>query len=191
MDRTPTITTINNNVLMLDDVTLHDVDIKDIAISLAHQCRFNGHVMTFYSVAEHCLLMADYFEKRGDIPKAMEALMHDCGETFVGDVISPIKKIMPDIVALENRITGMLLHGLELDFLVRAEGDDYFYVQSPAVRDVDHRMSDHEKWYLRPKDGGGMYHSDLPFLRLLSPEAAASAFVHRFYRYKGELANGS
>ena len=32
-----------------------DIDIVDIAHSLAMQCRYNGHTDRFYSVAEHCV----------------------------------------------------------------------------------------------------------------------------------------
>jgi hypothetical protein len=36
-----------------------DVDIRDIAHATAMQCRYNGHVTKFYSVAEHMVHISD------------------------------------------------------------------------------------------------------------------------------------
>lgn len=68
-----------------------DVDPLDIAHSLALQCRYNGHVNKFYSVAEHCILMSDYFLDGNHPLLAKKALLHDGTETFVGDMIRPLK----------------------------------------------------------------------------------------------------
>lgn len=68
-----------------------DVDAEDIAHSLSLQCRYNGHIDKFYSVAEHCILMSDYFQD-GDHPLlAKKALLHDSTETYVGDMVRPLK----------------------------------------------------------------------------------------------------
>lgn len=39
-----------------DAISANRVDLDDIATSLAKQCRFNGHVPGFYSVAEHSVI---------------------------------------------------------------------------------------------------------------------------------------
>lgn len=70
-----------------------EIHIETIAHHLANQCRFNGAVQhktderkIFYSVAEHSVLCS-YF-----VPFfAREALMHDAGEAFTGDLIRPLK----------------------------------------------------------------------------------------------------
>ena len=64
-----------------------DVDLLDIAHSLAHQCRFAGHSVRFYSVAEHSLLVASLVV---DLLKP-SALLHDAAEAYLGDLIRPLK----------------------------------------------------------------------------------------------------
>lgn len=65
------------------------VVLEDIAHSLAHQCRFTGHTIEFYSVAEHSVL-ASYL-----VPDEhrMAALMHDSAEAYVGDWPRPLKVV--------------------------------------------------------------------------------------------------
>jgi hypothetical protein len=75
------------------------VRVTDIAHALSHLCRYNGHVRSFYSVAEHSVLMARHFIARRDYPLARWALLHDGSEAYLGDVIRPLKKALPDYKA--------------------------------------------------------------------------------------------
>jgi hypothetical protein len=84
-------------------VNMNDLNIDDIAHALSMICRFNGHISQFYSVAQHSVHVADIVATMTDDPKIIfQGLMHDAGEAYVGDVISPIKKLAPDIGKLEN-----------------------------------------------------------------------------------------
>lgn len=76
------------------------VSIKDIAQSLANQCRFNGHCKRFYSVAEHCLYVSRV------VPRAYarQALLHDAAEAYVGDVVSPLKPLLGNYRDIEQRV---------------------------------------------------------------------------------------
>jgi hypothetical protein len=69
------------------DLKPEEIDIRDIAHSLAMQCRFNGHTRKFYSVAHHSVLVSYY------LPHilAREGLMHDATEAYLHDVVRPIK----------------------------------------------------------------------------------------------------
>lgn len=86
------------------------IRIPDIAYSLAHQCRFNGHTAQFYSVAEHSILVhslaKESFPAPGDAVLRLYALYHDGHEGITGDVISPVKtKILNGVLAkLEHDI---------------------------------------------------------------------------------------
>ena len=68
------------------------VDIADITHSLSMQCRFNGHTSQFYSVAQHCMLVADLVPAEHQLA----ALLHDATEAYVGDLVRPLKQSMRD-----------------------------------------------------------------------------------------------
>lgn len=90
------------------DPRVEDIDIRDIAHSLSLQCRYNGHVQRFYSVAEHCVLMADWVYDQDSAQNALWALLHDATEAYVGDMIRPLKKYMPDFIATEDRVMAVI-----------------------------------------------------------------------------------
>ncbi len=77
-----------------------EVDIRDIAHALSMQCRYNGHVQRFYSVAEHCVLVS-----RAVPPKhALWGLLHDATEAYVGDMVRPLKNHMRAYQQAEDRV---------------------------------------------------------------------------------------
>lgn len=68
-------------------------EIEDIAHSLAHQCRFNGHSRLFYSVAEHSVFVAGLVSEE----HRLAALLHDAAEAITGDIVYPLKQAINDI----------------------------------------------------------------------------------------------
>ncbi len=82
-----------------------DVTIADIARGLATGCRYSGQIgldtgFDYYSVAEHCVIVSIYAEHRArELGKpyhviwswALEALLHDAPEAYIGDVSRPVK----------------------------------------------------------------------------------------------------
>lgn len=69
-----------------------DIDIRDIAHALSHQCRFSGHVIVHYSVAEHSVRVAELLERWG-LPRWVQlwGLLHDASEAYLVDIPSPLK----------------------------------------------------------------------------------------------------
>lgn len=88
------------------------IHIEDIAHGLAFQCRFNGQTRDFYSVAQHSLLVADL------VPPAQRraALLHDASEAYVGDVVKPLKVLLPEYAAIEEEVTALIAEHFQIDF---------------------------------------------------------------------------
>ena len=76
-----------------DRPSLESIDINDIAHSLSHLCRYNGHTLLFYSVAQHSCIVQDILRKMNVSDDVLfYGLMHDAHEAYIGDMISPLKR---------------------------------------------------------------------------------------------------
>jgi hypothetical protein len=74
------------------EILSNQVDIRDVAQSLAQTNRFTGHCHRPYSVAEHSLLVASLAQREGKSALIQYAcLMHDGHEAATGDMSSPGK----------------------------------------------------------------------------------------------------
>lgn len=99
------------------------IDINDIAWSLSKQIRYNGHIPYDYTVARHSIIMSYFVSPEC----AMEALLHDAGEAYCGDIIYPIKISHPELEDFEDRVTAVIMqkynNGKNV-FHVDKDGDD-------------------------------------------------------------------
>lgn len=85
------------------------IRVEDIAHALSMICRGNGHVQTFWSVAEHCICCAKEAAARG-LPDRMvlACLLHDASECYMSDVPTPFKKQLPEYEEREERLLRMI-----------------------------------------------------------------------------------
>jgi len=81
-----------------------DVCIEDIAHSLAMQCRFNGHTIDFYSIAEHSIHLSHYVSAEN----ALWALLHDASEAYLCDIPSPIKPMITGYYSIERDVMKVI-----------------------------------------------------------------------------------
>lgn len=80
-----------------------DIEVQTIAQSLSKQCRYNGHLKdsnSFCSVAQHSVNVSLY---KPDI-HPREKLLHDAPEAWIGDLVRPLKRMLKDYSAIEERI---------------------------------------------------------------------------------------
>lgn len=94
------------------------VHIEDIAHALALTNRYNGHTKFPYSVAQHCVRMA-----QPDMPGDMLMnLLHDAAEAYVGDIVYPHKHqllfhdINTSFKEVEDVVLYNIFEGLGLDY---------------------------------------------------------------------------
>lgn len=86
------------------------VNVADIAHACALNCRFNGHLKTHYSVAQHCVLAANIImEQTNDPVLSLWGLLHDASEAYIADLASPIKKGIPGYKETENGIQAAVI----------------------------------------------------------------------------------
>lgn len=102
------------NVLAPDPA---EVRIEDIARGLAHACRFNGQTVTGYTVAQHARHVAEVV-RVGSPAFALEALLHDAAEAYLGDLARPLK-VLPEL-AFFREIEGRVLLAVAGRFRLRA-----------------------------------------------------------------------
>lgn len=72
----------------------NSLDIFDIAHSLSQMCRYAGHTLQFYSVAQHSVLVARTLQAgHHDADVVKWGLLHDASEAYLLDMPSPLKKM--------------------------------------------------------------------------------------------------
>lgn len=112
MITTPYVSTFSGNRFYPLEPRIDRVAIEDIAHGLAYQCRFNGQTCEFYSVAQHSLVVA------GLVPPALRlaALLHDAAEAYLGDMVKPLKVLLPEFAAIEDKVTLIIAETFGIDF---------------------------------------------------------------------------
>ncbi len=153
------------------------IDINDIAHALSNQCRFNGHSRVFYSVAEHSVYVAQLvMETHPHL--GMPALLHDAGEAYVGDMVSPLKAMMPEFKLMEAKVEKVIADRFGFD-----------HAHHPIIKQADlqllvdeknalHSNPDNMEWLVeqtfRPRMGRT--------LGCFAPHAAEALFLGYFRR---------
>lgn len=154
-----------------------EINIGDIAHALANQCRFNGHTTKFYSVAEH-VWHCSYL-----VPPefALEALLHDAAEAYVGDIIRPLK-LIPDIKAVYGPIEEAVERAV-------AERFDLVYPWPEWVKKADEMMVTAEMDQIIKSEHKGHLHDSSVIAKrevlCLGPFLAEQTFLDRFWELNG------
>ena len=113
-DTTYICTYLGNRFYPLDG-RIDSIHLEDIAHGLAYQCRFNGQTSEFYSIAQHSLMVADL------VPPELRlaALLHDASEAYLGDVVKPLKALLPNYKDIEKNVEVLIARhfGIPLEIM--------------------------------------------------------------------------
>ena len=145
--------------------------VETIAHALAHLCRYTGHVNRFYSVAEHSVLVSLAVPKKF----AFEGLFHDASEAFLGDVSSPLKKLLPEYKVIEERVMSSIATRFNLS---------PWKLHSLEVHQADKRLYHAERQEIAP-GRDELWHTELRAVRTVkpvgvSPQVAKQLFLDRY-----------
>ena len=121
----------------LFEMGVEDIDIVDIAHALSNICRFGGHTKRFYSVAQHSIAVSYMVGDR----LALHGLLHDAAEAYIGDMVSPLKKRIPEYRRLDEDITRVICRKFDIDFdlmpCIKWADRAALQVECIGVRDYD------------------------------------------------------
>ena len=128
----------------------NDILIEDIAHALSLNCRGNGQVTHFYSVAQHCINAAKEAIARGYSDKLVLAcLLHDASEAYLTDLIRPVKVLMPKYQEIEETFLNIIYTKFGVGNLSEQE--------RRQVKSVDDDLLEYDLYYLlkEPLDFNG------------------------------------
>jgi hypothetical protein len=113
------------------------IDPFDIATGLAKNCRFNGHIDGWYSVAQHSVMVADH------LPDELKAvgLLHDASEAYMADIVRPAKGLIDGYYGVEECLMEAIFDRFNLDIKL---------LKHPLVVEADNRALLTERKFLIP-----------------------------------------
>ena len=86
-----------------------DINIEDIAHALSLLCRGGGHLDAFFSVAQHSINCAVEAAARGyNGTVQLACLLHDASEAYLSDITRPVKQLLPEYMAIEEKLQEMI-----------------------------------------------------------------------------------
>lgn len=151
------------------------IDIVDIAHSLSMQCRYAGHCIRYYSVAEHSVHIANHLSLIGaPVSIQMWGLLHDASEAYLVDVPRPLKPFLPGYREAERRVMAAITQRFALSPSS----------EPAAVKEADNRILVDEAGQnmADPPEPWKLTGSPLGIkLKYWWPELAKEAFLKKFH----------
>lgn len=148
-----------------------EVNIEDIAHALAMRCRYAGHCLKFYSVAEHSVHVSNNVSSEN----ALWGLLHDAAEAYSSDIPRPLKRSLKEWAPIEQNIQSAICEKFGLSL-----------IEPEEVKLVDTQMLLKEKEALlapceKEWDTSYVVPSDFDVeIKGLLPEEAKQFFLRRF-----------
>jgi hypothetical protein len=153
-----------------------EIFIEDIAHSLSNQCRYSGHCESFYSVAQHSVLVS------WAVPQeyAMWGLLHDAAEAYLVDLPRPLKRFSE---------MGTLYRGIEAQLMLQVCSRFGLDIVEPeCVKYADNVLLMTEKRDLMKHAPAKWVETAVPLNERIypaEPREAKAMFLRRYYALDG------
>lgn len=170
----PWITTYSGKEFHILEPSYDEICIEDIAHALSLTCRFGGHAKRFYSVAEHSVYVSILCQDKNK----MAGLLHDASEAYIGDVVSPLKSVLPQYKDIERDI---------MMFIADRFGFEFPLSEDVHNCDLAQLGSEARELFLEVPQWAALQVGDRSGMKpyFLAPEKAEELFLTWYNIYKG------
>ena len=155
--------------------------IRDIAHALSLICRGNGHVSTFFSVGQHCIVCAEEAAARGLSGRMVLAcLLHDASECYMSDVPRPFKRTLTEYRKQEEILLDMIYR--------KYLGSPLSIEEKKQIKEIDDALLWYDLRYLLNETDTGtppeihisLCYEEIPFKNV------EEKYLQIFYKYRNQ-----
>lgn len=156
------------------DARPEEVFIDDIAWMLAQQNRWKGATKVPINIAQHSLMVS----RLCDPAFALQGLLHDATEAYLGDMASPVKSQMPEFQRAEENLWIVICErfGLPVSLHESVKRADAVALHTES-RDLMFPPPLEWRTHLPPATEENIV--------VCGPVTAANSFLHRFHELGG------
>lgn len=120
MERTPwpptVAATAEGNRIDFADPDPEQITLIAITRGLSQTCRFAGQSRSWYSVAEHSVRVAlRVAEQNATEELVRAAFMHDAHEAFTGDLVRPLRHLLPELTTIQTLLDDAICRRFDID----------------------------------------------------------------------------
>lgn len=153
------------------------VNIYDIAHALSQIARWGGHLRCHYSVAQHCVMVAEICDP-DDQPIG---LLHDATEAYIGDMIRPLKylKQMYGVYKkIEHRIDGAIAKAFGLETIEKTRSVEIADIVQLSMENIHLKLKP-SGWAFDTLEKYPQFKNLKPLVPW-SPEVAEAKYLQKF-----------
>lgn len=81
------------------------IDLRDIELGMSRIVRYNGQTKDAITIGEHCVRLADWYCW---LDLEIHLLLHDAAEAYIGDIVSPLKALLPTVKEIESKLISAI-----------------------------------------------------------------------------------
>lgn len=181
----------SGRIFRYDDIPNNDISLHDIAVHLSRESRWSGATRTYYSVAQHSVIVSAVVERTEGALGAMYGLLHDAHEAFMKDQPTPLKQYLFEVTGydlndLADKIDEAIFARFGLDFPIPDEIE-----RAVKYADFDVCMAEGRqlvKNFRTQKFNNTEERPDVGVtFQPMLPDAAERYFLERFNYLRGKL----